>query len=60
MRAPDGLYRDSTSRVLDVEVRVTGERELEGEIIASDWKVAGTDARSFVVPRALLKPKISP
>ncbi len=52
-RGPDGLYRESSGKSLDVEVRVTGEREQEAEIVADDWKKAGIDARSFVVPRAL-------
>jgi peptide/nickel transport system substrate-binding protein len=52
-RGADGLYRDASGAPLSVEVRVTGEREQEGQIIASDWRQAGIDARSYVVPRAL-------
>lgn len=52
-RGPEGMYRDAQGRTLDVEARVTGEREQEVAIVAADWKGAGINASAFVVPRAL-------
>ncbi|HEY3117303.1 MAG TPA: ABC transporter substrate-binding protein, partial [Chloroflexota bacterium] len=48
----DGLYRDTNGRPLDVEVRVTGEREDEATLIDADWRKSGISASIFVVPRA--------
>jgi peptide/nickel transport system substrate-binding protein len=51
-KGADGMFRNASGQVFDIEVRETGEREQEGTIITDNWRQAGLGAKTFVIPRA--------
>lgn len=50
-KAPDGVFRDSSGRSLDVSIWGSEEEEQEITIIADDWKRAGINSGLFVMSR---------
>src|SRR4029434_11208052 len=53
-RGPDGFQREASGRLLDVQLRVTNDRQPEQAIIGDFWKRAGVNVSLYVVPAALI------
>lgn len=53
IRGPDGMLRNAAGQLLDMEARVTSERQQEQAVIADNWKRAGINSSLAVVPRGL-------